>query len=84
MQTRKLSPMPHEWMLISIIGFFVSLFLIHSISSTWGLLFDIVFIIMFISSVVGMGVDRIDEDHLLELSVHKKHVRAREHRKKKK
>jgi len=77
-------PLPHEWMLVSIIGFFVSVFLIHDMSLTWGLLFDIVFLIMFISSIISMSRDSLEPDHLEELAVHKKSVRAGHHRKKKK
>lgn len=67
------APLPHEWMLVSIIGFFVSLLLVYpTLSPRWGAAFMLFFIIMFIASMVSMTNASTDEDHLAELSIHEK------------
>ncbi len=77
------APLPHEWMLVSIIGFFISIFEIYSLNKTWGFTLCIFFVILFIASVVSMSGAGISEEELIELAVHDKRVRAGRHRKKK-
>lgn len=87
----QVAPLPHEWMLISIIGFLVSAMGLFNCATesckaidakTWGFTFAIFFAMIFIASIVSMTQATTDEDHLDELSVHKEHVRKGAHRKK--
>lgn len=64
------APLPHEWMLVSIIGFFVSLLQIYAISQPWGAAFMAFFIIMFIASIVSMTNAGTGDEHLEELAIH--------------
>lgn len=66
-------PLPHEWMLTGIIGFFVSWLYVYPYwSEKWGAAFMLLFIIVFIASVVSMSADSFDERHLEELAIHEK------------
>ncbi|MBR9692420.1 hypothetical protein GOV07_00635, partial [Candidatus Woesearchaeota archaeon] len=76
-------PLPHEWMLVSIIGFFISVFQIYVWDKTWGITLIIFFTITFIASVVSMSGSGTSEEEMIELAVHDKRVRAAKHRKKK-
>jgi hypothetical protein len=79
-----LAPLPHEWMLVSIIGFLVSAMEVYpDLSKTWGFTFMIFFAIMFIASVVSMSNAGLSEEELVELAVHHEKVRRGEHRKQK-
>ncbi len=75
------APLPHEWMLVSIIGFFISIFSIWSLNKSWGFTFALFFIIMFIASMVTLGGTGTSEEDMIELAVHDRRVRAGEHRK---
>lgn len=67
----KPAPLPHEWMLVGIIGFFVSLLLVYpSMSRQWGAAFMAFFIVVFIASLVSMTNAGTEEEHLRELAVH--------------
>ena len=74
------APLPHEWMLVSIIGFLISTMMIYDWSKTWGLTFAIFFTIMFIASVISMSSTGLAEEELIELAVHHPRVRRGEHR----
>ncbi len=78
----KMAPLPHEWMLISIIGFFVTVFQVYGWNKTWGVTLLIFFIILFIASLVSMSGAGTSEEELVELAVHHPKVRRAEHRKK--
>lgn len=77
------APLPHEWMIISVIGFFVSwLFIYGDLGGEhggafiqWGATLMIFFIIMFLASVVSMSRASTEEDHLLELAIHERRRR---------
>lgn len=72
----EVAPLPHEWMIVSIIGFFVSLLLIYpSMSQKWGAAFMVFFMILFVASIVSMTNASTADDHLAELSVHEKNRR---------
>jgi len=59
-------PLSGGFMVISIVGFFVSLFMVYNkVSHTWGVAMMLVFIIMFLASVVSMS--NIELDTLLKL-----------------
>ena len=65
----KAAPLPHEWMIASIIGFFVSLLQVYPyMSMKWGAAFMLFFIIMFIASMVSMTFATTDPEHLDVLS----------------
>ena len=81
--TNKFAPLPHEWMLVSIIGFFISVFQIYVWDKTWGITLIVFFGIVFIASVVSMGGTSTSEEEMIELAVHDTRIRAARHRKKK-
>lgn len=75
----KVAPLPHEWMLVGIIGFFVSwLYVYNQLGETlpsmrkWGAAFMLLCIVIFVASVVNMSQATTDEDHLEELAIHKR------------
>ncbi len=77
----QLTPLPHEWMLAGIIGFFISVFHVYPVwSHTWGFTFAVFFTMIFIASVVSMSWSGTSEEDLLELAIHDVHVRRGEHR----
>lgn len=51
----KIAPLPHEYMIASIIGFFVSVFFVWNLSKTWGFTFALFFVIMFIASIISLS-----------------------------
>jgi len=66
-------------MLISILGFFISLLYIYgdlgvkqqyTWALDWSMAFMLFFILMFIASIVNMSQSSLHEDHLRELAVH--------------
>jgi len=82
MDKPNLAPLPHEWMLVSIIGFLISTMEVYpSWSKTWGLTFAIFFALMFIASVISMSNTGLSEEEIVELAVHNPRVRRGEHRK---
>jgi hypothetical protein len=67
----KAAPLPHEWMIISIIGFFVSLLQVYPyVDEKWGAAFMLLFILMFIASIISMTAATTDPDHIDALSSH--------------
>ena len=72
------TPLPHEWMLVAIIGFFVSWLQVYPYwSATWGVTFMIFFIVLFAASVVSMSTSSLDEEELQELAIHELHKRRK-------
>ena len=75
-------PFSSGFMLTSILGFMISVLFVMKISATWGFTFALIFVIMFIASIVTMGQIEAEDRHgLRELAVHE---RAHYVRKKKK
>jgi hypothetical protein len=67
----KAAPLPHEWMIISIIGFFVSLLQVYPYMSVkWGFAFMVFFVIMFIASMVSITNATTEKDHIDALASH--------------
>ncbi|MDD9954513.1 MAG: hypothetical protein OXR66_09365 [Candidatus Woesearchaeota archaeon] len=67
----EVTPLPHEWMLVSIIGFFVSWLQVYTyMSMKWGAAFMLFFIITFTASMVSMSYASTEEEHLQELAIH--------------
>jgi len=76
-------PFSSGFMLTSILGFLISVLFIMKISATWGFTFALVFVIMFIASIVTMGqIEAEDKYSLKELGVHEKghYVRKKKHK----
>lgn len=69
----KAAPLPHEWMVVSIIGFFVSLLQVYPYwSKKWGTAFMLFFIIIFIASMVSMTRATTEPEHIEALQSHKR------------
>jgi hypothetical protein len=62
-------PLTSTFMLVSILGFFVSVFMVWGISKTWGFTFSALFVIFFIASVYNF-THAPDED---DLAIHEPH-----------
>jgi hypothetical protein len=70
-------PLSSSFMLTSILGFFVSVYFVMQLSTTWGFTFALFFVIMFIASIVSISnIDPDDRDAHNVLAIH--------HRKKRK
>lgn len=65
------APLSSSFTAISMVGFFVSLWITVNIDETWGVAFMIAFLIMFISSFVSMHNSLPIEEHMDELAVHR-------------
>ena len=66
-------PFSGGFMLTSILGFLISVLFVMKISATWGFTFALVFVLMFIASVVTMSrIDADDKYSMNELAVHDK------------
>jgi hypothetical protein len=67
------APLPHEWMIVSIIGFFVSWLQVYPYwSQKWGAAFMLFFIIVFMATIVSMTNATLDDEHLEQLAIHEK------------
>ena len=67
----KVAPLPHEWMIFSVIGFFVSLLQIYPyMSQKWGVAFMVFFIMMFVASIISSTAATTEPDHIKALSAH--------------
>ena len=80
MPANRFVPLPHEWMLIAIIGFFITVFMVWDASKTWGFTLAVFFLIMFIASIVSISGAGLSEEELAELAIHEPSVRAGRHR----
>ena len=66
-------PFSSGFMLSSILGFFISVFFVMKMSPTWGFTFALVFVIMFIASVVTLSHLEADDRYgMKELAIHEK------------
>ncbi|MBC8500684.1 MAG: hypothetical protein ISS25_00570 [Nanoarchaeota archaeon] len=70
----KVAPISSGFMLFSMFGFIISAFFInHPIFKSWAWAFMIVFVIMFIASLISMTKAPIGEEEYLDsLAIHKK------------
>lgn len=50
----KIAPLPGSFMVTSIVGFFISVIMVSPDYPSWGAAFALVFILMFIASMVSM------------------------------
>jgi len=65
---RPIAPLHSSFMLTSILGFLISVFLVYPNSPSWGFAFALVFFMMFVASMVSMTYADVDA----ELAIHKK------------
>jgi hypothetical protein len=69
----KVVPLSSSFMLTSIIGFLVAVFFVWQISETWGFLFALFSVIMFVASVINMSqLEAANRYELQELAIHEK------------
>jgi len=69
----KVAPLHSNFMLMSMFGFIVSAyFLDDPVFKSWAWAFLIVFIIMFISSMISMAKAPIEPAHMNRLAIHEK------------
>lgn len=64
------APLSSSFMFISIIGFLLSVWLVMPLSEQMGFAFALVFVIMFISSIVSMTKAEPIPEHMNELVIH--------------
>jgi len=61
------------FMLTSIIGFFVAVYFIMKLSTTWGFTFALFFAIMFVASIISMtNAPYREKEYQEELGIHEK------------
>lgn len=64
-------PFSSGFMLTSILGFMISVLFVMKLSLTWGFTFALMFVILFIASIITMGQIEAEDKHgLRELAVH--------------
>jgi hypothetical protein len=69
----KTAPLPSSFMLISMFGFILTAFFLNDpLLKDWAWSFMIVFIVMFISSIISISNTPLEPSHLEELAIHKK------------
>ncbi|MAG38927.1 hypothetical protein CMO90_02455 [Candidatus Woesearchaeota archaeon] len=75
----KVAPLHSSLMLISMFGFIMSaFFLTQPVLATWAFAFLIVFVLIFISTIISMSKLPIHgEDSLSDLAIHKKKRRKK-------
>ncbi len=56
----KVAPLNSTFMLISILGFFISVILVYPDYPSWGTAFSLVFVLMFIASMISMTYADVD------------------------
>ncbi len=64
------APLSAGFMLTSILGFFISIWLIMDLSVTWGFTFTLFFVIMFIASLISMTKAEPVPEHMDTLAIH--------------
>lgn len=60
-------PFTSGFMMTSILGFLISVLFVMDISLTWGFTFALVFVIMFIASIVNMSHIEADDKYSMGL-----------------
>jgi hypothetical protein len=77
----KAAPLPHEWMITSIIGFFIALLFVYgdlghqgsgldAAFRKWGIAFMLICILMFIASIISMTMASTSDEDLEPLAIH--------------
>lgn len=70
MTNMRYAPLSSSYMAVSIIGFLISVWFVMDLSVSWGLAFSIVFVLMFISSVISMSKSEPIKEHMKHLAIH--------------
>ncbi len=68
-----IAPLPSSFMVTSMIGYLASVLLVYKYSPTWGFAFSLVFIMMFIASVISMTYSSDKESLMLGYMKKRKH-----------
>lgn len=76
------APLSAGFMLTSILGFMISIWLVMDLSKTWGFTFTFFFIIMFLASLISMTKAEPIPDHMNQLAIHEAHKSYKPHTKK--
>ena len=61
----KVAPLPGSFMMISILGFLVSVLMVYNYSPSFGFAFATIFVLMFVASLISMTY--ADSDAMLKL-----------------
>ncbi|MCF7866481.1 hypothetical protein K9L67_05075 [Candidatus Woesearchaeota archaeon] len=75
------APLHSSFMAISIIGFFISIWLFDWASDwgiKWGFTFMLFFIMMFIAAIISMTKSEATDEHMQHLAVHENYYKKRE------
>lgn len=67
------APLSAGFMLTSILGFFISIWLVMDLSATWGFTFAFFFVIMFVASLISMTKAEPVPEHMDTLAIHEPH-----------
>jgi len=67
------APLSSAFMLVSIIGFLLAVWLVMDWSEKWGFTFAVIFVIMFIASIISMTKAEPIDEHMDHLSIHEPH-----------
>jgi len=70
----KIAPLNSAFMLSSILGLLISIFWVAPNSETWGIAFGLVFLIMFISSIVSMTYGPVEAEMKMDGKYRKKYI----------
>lgn len=76
------APISSSFMVISIIGFFISIWLFDwssELGLTWGFTFMLFFLMMFISAMISMTKSHATLEHMEHLAIHEHYNKKREH-----
>ena len=68
----KIAPLPSSFMLTSMVGFFVSMYYVMGLSITWGFTFMLLFVFMFVASMISMVKADAESQFELEQKLKKK------------
>jgi hypothetical protein len=74
MSAIRYAPLSAGFMAVSILGFFVSIWLVMGWSERWGFTLATFFVIMFLASVISMTKSEPIPSHMDELAIHEMHA----------
>lgn len=57
----KFAPLPGTFMITSIVGFAISAIYIWNLSETWGFAFSLIFVLMFVASMISLSKAAVPE-----------------------
>ncbi|PIN80974.1 hypothetical protein COV13_02710 [Candidatus Woesearchaeota archaeon CG10_big_fil_rev_8_21_14_0_10_32_9] len=73
------APLSSTFMLASILGFLLSIWLVMDWSEKWGFTLALIFVIMFIASIISMSKAEPIDEHMDHLSIHEPHKAYKRH-----